>query len=105
MNNEIQALKIITEVGSARSYFIEAIRCAKHNDFEGAQSNLDLGDQHYIAGHKEHTHLVVQESKGEGVDMTLLLTHAQDLLMSAEAFKILATEFIDLYRHIHKEHH
>jgi len=36
--------------------------------------------------------------------MTLLLTHAQDLLMSAEAFKILATEFIDLYKHIHQRH-
>lgn len=104
MNNEIQALKIITEVGTARSYFIEAIRCAKAKNFDDAHHNLTTGDAHYIAGHKEHTHLVVQESKGEGVNMTLLLTHAQDLLMSAEAFKILATEFIDLYEIIHREH-
>lgn len=104
MNNEIQALKIITEVGAARSYFIEAIRYAKTKNFEEAQQSLQVGDAHFIAGHQAHTHLVVQESRGEGVNMTLLLTHAQDLLMSAEAFKILANEFIDLYRVIHQEH-
>jgi cellobiose PTS system EIIA component len=104
MSNEIFALKIITEVGSARSYFIEAIRSAKNNDFITAHEQLELGDKHYIAGHREHTNLVVQESRGEGIEMTLLLTHAQDLLMSAEAFKILATEFIDLYKLLHKEH-
>lgn len=104
MKNEIFALKIITEVGTARSYFIEAIRSAKINDFISANENLALGDQHYIAGHREHTNLVVQESRGEGIEMTLLLTHAQDLLMSAEAFKILATEFIDLYKLIHEGH-
>lgn len=104
MNNEIQALKIITEVGSARSYFIEAIRYAKNKNFDEAHKSLQLGDAHFIAGHKEHTHLVVQESRGEGVSMTLLLTHAQDLLMSAEAFKILASEFIDLYRVLYQEH-
>lgn len=102
MKNEIFALKIITEVGSARSYFIEAIRSAKSNDFVSAIEQLELGDKHYISGHREHTNLVFQESQGEGVEMTLLLTHAQDLLMSAEAFKILATEFIDLYKLIHQ---
>jgi len=104
MNNEISALKIITEVGSARSYFIEAIRSAKANDFVSAYEHLALGDQHYIAGHREHTNLVIQESTGIEVGMTLLITHAQDLLMSAEAFKILSTEFIDLYKLIHEGH-
>jgi cellobiose PTS system EIIA component len=32
--------------------------------------------------------------------MNLLLTHAEDQLMSAEAFKIIANEFIDLYKTI-----
>ena len=34
--------------------------------------------------------------------MTLLLTHAEDQLMSAEAFGILSREFVDLYKEIKK---
>ena len=40
------------------------------------------------------------EAKGTPVASSLILVHAEDQLMSAEGFKIIAEEMIDNYRRI-----
>ena len=80
---ELICFEIISSVGMARSLYIEAIQEAK-------------------AGNFDHAKLIQQEAGGEATQMTLLLTHAEDQLMSAEAFKILSQEFMDLYKEIKK---
>ncbi|MBR4422299.1 MAG: PTS lactose/cellobiose transporter subunit IIA, partial [Erysipelotrichaceae bacterium] len=44
--------------------------------------------------------LLTRFANGELPAMDLLMTHAEDQLMSAEAFGILAERFITLYRKI-----
>lgn len=39
----------------------------------------------------------------ESIAVPMLLIHAEDQLMSAESFSILAVEFIDIYRCIEKK--
>lgn len=41
--------------------------------------------------------MITKEAAGEKIEGGILLVHAEDQLMSAEAFSILAEEFIDLY--------
>ena len=86
----------------ARSLFIEAIQEAKAGNFEAAEQKINEGNENFTTGHHAHAQLIQQEASGEVTQMTLLLTHAEDQLMSAEAFKILAQEFIDLYKEIKK---
>ena len=95
---ELMSFQIISAVGTARSYYIEAIQVAKTGDFKGASKLLEEGDEFFLEGHQAHFELVQQEASGDSVVMNLLLTHAEDQLMSAEAFKIIANEFIDLYK-------
>lgn len=94
------SFKIIAAVGDARSCYLEAIHAAKNGDYEGAQARLDEGQKMFRTGHAAHTELVQREAGGDPVDMTLMITHAEDQLMSAEAFGILADEFIDVYRRL-----
>ena len=47
-----------------------------------------------------HGKLIKREASGEKLDFSLILVHAEDQLMSADAFKILAQEFIDVYKRI-----
>ena len=42
--------------------------------------------------------MLTKTAQGEKVEMDLLLTHAEDQLMSAEAFGILAERFVTLYK-------
>lgn len=95
---ELISFQIISAVGTARSMYIEAIQLAKAGDFEGAEKLMEEGQQVFVQGHHAHAELIQKEANGEKTEFALLLMHAEDQLMSAEAFGILAQEFIDIYK-------
>lgn len=99
---ELISFEIISAVGTARSLYIEAIQEAKKGDFAKADELIEQGNEAFTQGHHAHAKLIQEEAGGKPTSMTLLLTHAEDQLMSAEAFKILCTEFIDVYKAIKK---
>ena len=90
--------EIITYVGTARSCFINAIQCAKQNDFTQAESLIKQGDEAFVQGHNAHADLLTKEANGELGSIGLLMLHAEDQLMSAESFRLIAEEVIDLYK-------
>ena len=94
------AFQIISMVGTARSSYIEAIQAAKKGDYEEAAKMIEEGDAAFIEGHDAHAGLLQKEASGEGNTVNLLILHAEDQLMSAEAFKTIALEFIDAYKRI-----
>ena len=55
----------------------------------------------FIEGHRVHAKLIQEEAQNEGVtEINLLLIHAEDQMMSAEVFKIVAAELIDIHKKI-----
>lgn len=97
---DLLSFQIISTVGTARSMYIEAIQAAKNGNFKGAEELITEGALLFTQGHHAHAGLIQQEANGDKIAFSLLLMHAEDLLMSAEAFKILAEEFIDLYQRL-----
>lgn len=89
--------KIISNVGGARSSYIEAIQKAKQGSFEEAQKLINQGQEQFLVGHEAHLELFQQD-----IGNSLLVIHAEDQLMSAEGFKIIAQELIDSYKRIQK---
>lgn len=92
--------QIIANVGEARSLRLEAVQAAKEGEFDRAAELMAQAEQSFLRGHEAHTALIQQEAAGDPVACTLLITHAEDQLMSAEGFGILADEFIELYRRL-----
>lgn len=100
---ELTAFQIISAVGTARSSYIEAIQKAKEGDFEGAEQLIKEGDEMFIEGHHAHAGLLqVEADNGQGSAVSLIIMHAEDQLMSAEGFKTIALEFIDVYKRLSK---
>lgn len=97
---EMICFQIISNVGAARSSYIEAIQKAKQGDFEGAQECIKAGQEQFMKGHEAHFELIQKEAAGQQVGGSLILVHAEDQLMSAEGFKIIATEMIESYKRI-----
>ena len=95
---QLQSFQIIAGVGCARSCYIVAIHLARDGKFEEAEAKIAEGQQHYAEGHAAHGGLVQQTAAGENLSIDLLVVHAEDQLMSAEGFGILAKEFVDVYR-------
>lgn len=100
---ELICFQIISSVGTARSIFIEAIREAKEGNIEQARAMIQEGADIFTQGHHSHMELIQKEASGEKTDVNLLLIHTEDMLMSAESFRILAIEFIDLYEKLHQK--
>ncbi|GAB6168192.1 PTS lactose/cellobiose transporter subunit IIA [Clostridium carnis] len=100
--NELEMIcfEIISSVGTARSMYIEAIQEAKKKNFKAAEDLIEEGSKIFFNGHHAHMKLIQNEAKGETTNVSLILLHAEDQLMSAEGFKITATEFIELYKRL-----
>lgn len=98
----VACFQIITYVGTARSCYVNAIQSAKAGNFEEAEELMKQGDDAFVQGHDGHHDFLTKEMNGELEGTGLLMMHAEDQLMSAEAFKTIAKEFIELYKSLDK---
>ncbi|MBQ6488195.1 MAG: PTS lactose/cellobiose transporter subunit IIA [Solobacterium sp.] len=100
---ELVAFNIIASVGTARSCYIGAIDAAAEGKFDEARQMIKDGQEAFVLGHDAHMGLLTKMANGETVETNLLMLHAEDQLMSAEAFGILAERFIQLYEIVLKK--
>ncbi|EEQ57106.1 PTS lactose/cellobiose transporter subunit IIA [Clostridiales bacterium TF09-2AC] len=97
---ELICFQLITAAGAAKSNYITAIQKAKEGLYEEAEKLIEEGDNMMKEGHQPHTELIQKEAAGEDIHMGLILTHAEDQMMSGEVFKIMAEEMIELYKKV-----
>lgn len=97
---ELICFQIITASGGAKSNYIGAIQKAKEGLYDEAEAMIAEGDQMLKEGHAPHTDLVQKEASSDESLITLILAHAEDQMMSAEVFKVMAEEMIELYKKI-----
>lgn len=99
---EKKCLDIIGAVSESRNTYIKAIHKARDYEFDTARSLVEEGNKAFLEGHTAHKELITREAKGDLGNVTMLLLHAEDQLMSAESFKIIAEEMISAYEKIQK---
>lgn len=93
---------LIVHSGNTKSECMEAIQLAKRQ-IEAAKRKIKLANESLIEAHHAQTGLLSQEARGEKVEVSMLLIHAQDHLMNAITFRDLAQEMIELYERIQGE--
>ncbi|MDD4508809.1 MAG: PTS lactose/cellobiose transporter subunit IIA [Eubacteriaceae bacterium] len=98
---EAVCFEIISTVGAAKSAYIGAIEKAKTGDYEEAAALIDQGNEMYQEGHTAHVDMLQKDAAGEQkAEFSLLLMHAEDQMMMAETFRIVAEDFIDVYKRL-----
>lgn len=99
---EGQLLEMVMEMimhgGDAKSSAMEAIQFAKADNFDEAIEKLADSEDAIEKAHKSQTKLLTKEASGDTVELSLLMIHGSDHLMTAVTFKDLAAEIIDVYR-------
>ncbi|MFJ7950052.1 PTS lactose/cellobiose transporter subunit IIA [Lysinibacillus sp. NPDC096418] len=93
---------LILHSGNTKSDCMEAIQMAKAGDISGAREKMEAANQSLVEAHHSQTALLTQEARGEKIEVSLLLIHAQDHLMNSITFRDMANEMIDLYERINK---
>ncbi|MGL4819397.1 MAG: PTS lactose/cellobiose transporter subunit IIA [Bacilli bacterium] len=97
-NMEMTIMSLILFSGNARSMAMEAIRVAKAGEFEEAESLLQQAAEEIGNAHHSQTSLIQGEARGEKTELSMLLIHAQDHLMTAMTLKELAVEIVALHK-------
>lgn len=95
--------EIILHGGNGKSSAMEAIQAAKLGDFKLAEEKLTEAKEALHQAHIIQTKLI-QSQMNEDIkaDVSLLMVHAQDHLMTAITVKDLATELVDVYQFLKK---
>jgi cellobiose-specific phosphotransferase system component IIA len=83
--------QLIINSGDAKSTAFEALIAAQKGDMDTAHSYICTAKEGLIAAHKIQTELIQKESGGEKQELSLLMVHAQDHLMTS----ILAKDIIE----------
>ena len=100
LNEELEeiAMTIIANSGAARSAAFEALQKVKNKDFDDAEALLKSADDSLQVAHEAHRKLLQLDAKGEVTSVSILLCHAQDLLMGSALAKDLIREMVFLYQ-------
>lgn len=97
---QMLSFSIILHAGNARSCAMEAISLAKGYDFPAAREKLEEAEREFVEAHRLQTKLLQAEASGEKNEISIILIHAQDHLMTSMTLKDLANEIIDMYERI-----
>ena len=88
------AMQVITYAGMAKSSYLEALKYYRENDQTAYEQSLSNGDESFSQAHEAHLQLLQQEMNTQEPQITMLMAHAEDQLMSAETIKTLIQEII-----------
>ncbi len=86
--------------GGFVSKLIEALQAAKESDSELVEQLLKEADDLMIEAHKVQTEMLIQETRGEQANFSVLLVHAQDTLMNTILASTLIREMIEMHQEI-----
>lgn len=90
---------LISLGGNAKGLAYEALEAAENQEYSKAEELLKEADQQILEAHHVQAELIKDETAGKKVEVSLLMVHAQDHLMSA----IQALELIEAIIRLNKK--
>lgn len=100
MDYQDKILKVIIHAGNAKSHIYEALHYAKKNDFKKCDEYMESANEEILAAQKIQTSLINKDSEDKNVEISILLIHSQDHLMTCLSERNLVKEIIDLRKEI-----
>ncbi|MDU5203251.1 PTS mannose transporter subunit IIA [Lactobacillus sp. HMSC061B07] len=98
-----QMAAMMSAAGDAEQATMAAIEAAKADQIDRSRKLLKHADAKLKQAHQAQTQMLTYEARGQKVDVTLLMVHSQDHLISAMTIRRLADDIIDLYQQVHAQ--
>ena len=100
---EQRAFEIIASAGDAQSMMMSALQRAREGKFEEAENLMNEAKTSLAKAHNAQTGLIVEESKGNKSEYSIIMVHAQDHLMNALLSQTLIGEMLHLYKRLEEK--
>lgn len=94
------AMTVITYSGVAKSCYVEAMRKIKSGNKEEFEAEMKKGDENFVLAHHAHLEILNREMTTAEPQITMLLAHAEDQLMSAETIKTIVIEMESIIKEV-----
>lgn len=101
MNREeisMVGFEIVAYAGDARSKLLEALNKAQQKKFEEAEELVKQAEECLVGAHNAQTDVLSKEAQGDDLEMSFIMIHGQDHLMTTILLKELTKHFIELYK-------
>ncbi|CUH94995.1 hypothetical protein P22_1064 [Propionispora sp. 2/2-37] len=100
MDEELQMItvEIVAYAGDARSKYMEALEAASRGEYGKVESLIQEGNDLITQAHNTQTAMLQKEAAGEKLDMSFLMVHAQDHLMTVMLLRDLVKSLVNLYK-------
>ena len=95
---ELLNFQIISNVGDAKSFLFEALKAAREERFEDAEKHIKDAETSLGKAHEIHVELLQQETQGEPIEVSLLLMHAEDQMMTTEMLSDITNEMLLVHK-------
>lgn len=92
--------EIIAYAGDAMTDLLKAADKAAEGDFEGARELQASAHQNIIDAHNVQTSLLSKEAGGAALDVTFIMVHAQDTLMTTMMLEKQMKATINMYERL-----
>ena len=86
--------------GDARSKYVEALNYANEGNFGEAEKLIEEASELINEAHKVQTNMIQMEAAGNKVDVSFLMVHAQDHLMTVMLLRDIVKNFVNLAKKI-----
>lgn len=73
---------------------------AKNGLFDEARSHIESANTYITEAHKEQTQCLAQEASGESSELSFIMVHGQDHLMTTMALRDSVNYIIDIYEQL-----
>jgi len=93
---------IVAYAGDAKSALLKALDNAREGKIDEAKKLVEEANQSIVDAHNEQTKLLANEAGGMDMDVTFIMVHGQDTLMTTMMLMDQCKFFIDEYERINK---
>ncbi|WP_125764220.1 PTS lactose/cellobiose transporter subunit IIA [Companilactobacillus hulinensis] len=93
---------IVAYAGDAKTALIKALNKARDGEIDEARKLVEESNESIVDAHNEQTKLLANEAGGMDMDVTFIMVHGQDTLMTTMMLKDQVEFFIDEYDRINK---
>lgn len=95
-----QAMQLMLNAGDAKAAAKDALKLARKGETDAAKDKMATAKELVNTAHNIQTKMLTAEAQGKKVDLSLLIVHSQDHLMTAITYVDLAEEIIHLYERL-----
>lgn len=93
---------IVAYSGDARTYLMQAMDKASEGKITEAKELVKKAEESINLAHNEQTKLLSKEAGGYDMDVTFIMVHGQDTLMTTMLLKDQMKTIINLYERVNK---